>query len=214
VVGGPGSGKTTLAARLGRRLGVVAHDLDDVALSEGADADFRPIRGIASRRSDVLQLSEAATWVTEGTYLWWTEPLFRRADKIIWLDVSWGIAARQIVTRHASWYLRDIRATGELSTRLSAIRHPHIKHLVAFLRWSAHYYALPEYASVHSTNPDDMRALTRAATRTFLEPYASKVTRLSGSELGTAVEGLAESERTIRDGAQVRADTAGRGIAG
>jgi adenylate kinase family enzyme len=93
VVGGPGSGKTTLAARLGRRLGVVAHDLDDVALSEGADADFRPIRGIASRRSDVLQLSEAATWVTEGTYLWWTEPLFRRADKIIWLDVSWGIAA-------------------------------------------------------------------------------------------------------------------------
>ena len=49
IVGGPGSGKTTLAARLGRHLGVPVYDLDAIAYEAGAG----PKRELGARRTDV-----------------------------------------------------------------------------------------------------------------------------------------------------------------
>ena len=42
IVGGPGSGKTTIALDLGRRLDVPAYDLDEVGY-EGGAGDQRPL---------------------------------------------------------------------------------------------------------------------------------------------------------------------------
>jgi adenylate kinase family enzyme len=181
IVGGPGSGKSTIGASLARNLGVRYCDLDDIALSEGAN-DLRPLRDLEARQNAVQQVSGEASWVTEGTFLWWTTALFERADLVIWLDPPWRVAAVRILKRHFADYLQQAIKAGTLTTRLHALRYPHIAHLFRFFRWSAHYYG----AGAMSTSddaPDDMRALTREATRAFLEAYRMKTVRFASTSV-------------------------------
>jgi hypothetical protein len=42
----------------------------------------------------------AIAYEAEESYLWWCESLGERADRIVWLDVSWGMAIYRIVHRH------------------------------------------------------------------------------------------------------------------
>ncbi len=97
IVGGPGSGKTTIALNLGRRLDVPTFDLDEVGY-EGGTGDQRPL---SARLSDVSAIAAQAGWVTEGVFLGWTDELLRAADLVLWLDVPWRAAAWRIVARHA-----------------------------------------------------------------------------------------------------------------
>lgn len=181
IVGGPGSGKSTLGRFLGRPLGTEAWDLDVLALSEGVSDDFRPRRSLAARRHDIAELSRRDAWITEGSFLWWTEPLFERADLIIWLDPPWHVAALRILTRHVGTYLTDVRRAGTLRRRLRALRHPHVHFLVRFVRWSAHYYNATGPLSV-PFDPDDMDALTRSATQHQLSAYTGKVIHLKRAD--------------------------------
>lgn len=88
IVGGPGSGKTTLAKQLAGLLVVGAYELDSIAYTGGAGRK----RDLELRRADVERLAQTHGWVTEGIYLWWCEPLARGADLIVWLDVPWHVA--------------------------------------------------------------------------------------------------------------------------
>jgi len=215
IVGGPGSGKTTLASSLATYFSISAHHLDDVALTEGAMPDFRPKRALSLRRRDVGRLSDNARWVTEGSYLWWTEALFERADVIVWLDAPWPTAARQIVNRHARDYFSDIIRASRLQLRLDALRHPHLRTLVDFLRWSSHYYGAPVPSATNDSDPDDMRALTRATTRAYLGRFESKVVRLVGADSKIAIAALERGDRrgaaNLRSGADLRAESDARG---
>lgn len=184
-----------MAAALAARLGTTAHHLDDVALTEGVAPDFRPKRALSLREHDVRQLSDEAAWVTEGTYLWWTEPLFQRAQAIIWVDLPWSVAARQILTRHVRDYLDEAEGARGLRERLRALRHPHVSHIVGFFHLSAHYYRSTDDGGLHAHDPDDMDRLTRAATQRHLERYREKVVRLAGPDLDSAVVALARLER-------------------
>jgi adenylate kinase family enzyme len=189
IVGGPGSGKSTLGTALAGRLGVRVFDLDDIALAEGAD-QLRPIRDFATRGAAVRQLAADAVWVTEGTFLWWTDALFERADVVIWLDPPWWLAAVRILRRHLADYLHQaIRADG-LASRLAALRHPHVLHLIAFFRWSAHYYRGARI-DLQFDASNEMSALTRAATSAFLEAYRHKTIRLTAPSTEEAVAALA-----------------------
>lgn len=196
IVGGPGSGKTTLAGALALRFGTSAHDLDDVALGEGTGPDFRPKRSLAFRQHDVRILSDGAAWVTEGSYLWWTEPLFHRAQAIIWLDPPWSVAARRILTRHARSYVADVAQARGRREFLRALRYPHLPHLVGFMRWSAHYYRTADDGSLDGYDADDMSALTRATTERYLERHQDRVIRLAGPDVDAAVESIATHGRS------------------
>jgi len=189
-VGGPGSGKSTIGSALARRIGSRSWDLDDLALTEGINADLSPRRALADRARDLEQLAARSSWVSEGSYLRWTDVLFERADAIVWLDPPWRLAARRIAIRHVGCYFADIRAARGPGARLRAIRHPHLRFLARFFAWSAHYYkssALPPADSA----PDDMQALTRAATQARLLAHAGKVIHITTPGLQEVLAALA-----------------------
>jgi hypothetical protein len=190
IVGGPGSGKTTLAAALSDRLEAPAWHLDELALAEGTAADLRPVRALESRLHDVSRLAIGDRWITEGTFLWWTSKLFERADAIIWLDTPWRVAARQILARYASDYVEQASRARGIGPRLGTLRHPHVLFMIEFFRWSAHYYRATDRVMPARNDPDDMDALTRSATRECLDGYRSKVIRLASSDPALALAAL------------------------
>jgi hypothetical protein len=157
ILGGPGSGKTTLAARLSRRLGVTAYDLDAVAYERGAGQK----RDLASRCADAERIARTSGWVTEGIYLSWCRPLAESADRIIWLDVPWGTAVYRILRRHLALSLAGTN------------RHPGLTRLARFAWSTRRYYLGPPGQPAD----DDDGAITRAATAIWLRSYAGKVIR-------------------------------------
>ncbi len=93
VVGNSGSGKSMLATRLARRLGVAHVELDSIFHLAGwrelsAD-DFR---------TAVLAATAAAGWVVDGNYSAVRDLVWDRADTVVWLDLP-----RPLVMRRITW---------------------------------------------------------------------------------------------------------------
>ena len=98
ILGGPGNGKTTLAGALSSRFHVPHYELDQLGRKNGMrDAAYI---------EDAFAIAEQPSWVTEGIFLIWTEPLLSQADYIVLLEVSWPVAAWRIISRHISKSLR------------------------------------------------------------------------------------------------------------
>ncbi|HEV2074358.1 MAG TPA: AAA family ATPase [Thermomicrobiales bacterium] len=155
IVGGPGSGKTTLTRSLARECSLPLCELDTVAYEHGAGAK----RSLDLRLADVVAVSRQDTWITEGIFLGWTDELFDRADAIIWLDLPWHLAAWRILLRHAR------------ASRVGANPHQGLRRLGPFLLDARRYYRAP--ANVAAA-PDDDRAVTRDATANLLARYRRK----------------------------------------
>ena len=88
VTGGQGSGKSTLARRLGALLDAPVYELDLVGWEAGTGRE-RPLEETLAR---VREIAAQPRWVTEGTMPGWSDPLLRAADRIVWLDIPWGVA--------------------------------------------------------------------------------------------------------------------------
>jgi RecA/RadA recombinase len=161
VIGGPGSGKTTLARQLAARVSAPVFDLDEVAYVGGAG----PERPLAQRLADVAAIAAQPAWVTEGIYLRWIDDLLRAADAVVWLDVPGRVAVWRIVLRHAR---ASIAGTN---------RHPGLGKLIRFLRSTHRYYT--------DTSPG-APALSRAQTARDLAPYRSKLVRCATSREAAA----------------------------
>jgi adenylate kinase family enzyme len=86
VIGGGGSGKTTLARKLAAARGLPLWELD--------------------RQGQLEEIAKQPKWVMEGIFLYHVELAFERATAIIWLDLPQAIATRRIVTRHIGLSLR------------------------------------------------------------------------------------------------------------
>ncbi len=172
IVGGPGSGKTTVALDLGRRLGVPTYDLDEVGY-EGGAGDRRPLD---ARLADVCAIAAQPGWVTEGVFLGWTDELLRAADVVLWLDVPWRVAARHIIARHVRASLAGTN------------RHPGILRLLRFLRIAKRYYGSSEAGPVVLDNDGNN---SRASTSGHLEPFRGKVVHCrSADEVETFLASL------------------------
>ncbi|HEY3058471.1 MAG TPA: shikimate kinase [Chloroflexota bacterium] len=163
VIGGPGSGKTTLARQLAQRLDAPVFDLDEVAYAGGAGMP----RPLALRMADVAASAAGPAWITEGIYLWWIDDLLRAADTIVWLDIPWRTAAWRICLRH-------VRATVAGTNR-----HPGLLKLVRFLGYTRRYYV--DASLCPPAAPDADSTVTRAHTERSLAPYRAKVVRCAAS---------------------------------
>lgn len=150
IIGGPGSGKTTLARRLATRLDVPFYELDVIGWEGGAGA----ARPLEVRLADVSRIAAQPGWVTEGSFIGWTDELLRAADTIVWLDLPWRIAAWRVLLRH-------MRAS-----LAGANRHRGLLKLWRFLGYVWQYY--------HSKDSAEEGVLRVA---THLEPYMHKVMR-------------------------------------
>ncbi|WP_454728226.1 AAA family ATPase [Cellulosimicrobium protaetiae] len=92
VAGVSGAGKTTLAGRLGERLGIPFTELD--ALHHGPAWTPRP-----AFLDDVRALAAQDAFVTEWQYAAARPLLLARAEVVVWLDLPTRVTMRQVVAR-------------------------------------------------------------------------------------------------------------------
>jgi adenylate kinase family enzyme len=95
VVGGPGSGKSTVAAALAERLGARHVELDELWWDPG----WTPA-GREKLRQRLSYRLAADRWVVDGNYIDEVADLaWPGADAIVWLDLPRRVAIRRAVLR-------------------------------------------------------------------------------------------------------------------
>jgi len=162
-MGGQGSGKTTLAHRLGALLSAPVFELDLVGWKPETGRERR----LEDKLSRVTDIAAQPAWITEGTMLGWTDPLLRAADRIIWLDVPWHVAVWRVLLRHIH---ADLSGNN---------RHPGWRRLLRFLWYTRNYYW-----NRHTSPPpppDGEGNATRDRTVQRLSAYLEKTIRCRSS---------------------------------
>ncbi|WP_019414713.1 hypothetical protein [Paenisporosarcina sp. TG20] len=84
IVGSVGSGKTTLARQLSRKLNIKMYTLDEMVWSRGDEGDIR--NPIEIRDEALDSTIQQSSWIIEGTHLGWPDRSFDAADQIIFLN--------------------------------------------------------------------------------------------------------------------------------
>lgn len=141
ILGGPGSGKTTLAQCISSRFHIPHYDLDKVNF----------------KQENEVTIAEQSAWITEGIYLIFTEAMLYHADYIVVLTVSWPVLAQRMIRRHILNSLRGTQAYPGLNG---------IKSLTKLVKYTRRYClnqcdkeipsakSLHKYIEVHSEIAD------------------------------------------------------------
>ncbi len=156
-MGAAGSGKTTLAQKLAGTIAAPWCELDTVGYEGGSGAK----RSAEQRLADLRTITAQPAWVTEGSYLWWIEPLLETADAIVWLDLPWHISLRRIITRHIELSLAGTN------------RHPGVGKLIRFV-WGCHTYYTDKTPCAPTDSQDD-GAINRVTVVRTLAAYSHKL---------------------------------------
>ena len=161
IIGGTGSGKTTLARKIGTRLNIPFYDLDEVGYEGGAGAP----RPLDVRLAMLERIAAQPAWVTEGGYILWIDALLRAADTIVLLDLPWRIRRWRVIMRHIK---ADLARNN---------RHAGYLNLCRFYMRSRAYESNP---TIYTLQPPDIGDYSsRATVAYYLEPYKSKVVHCS-----------------------------------
>jgi hypothetical protein len=192
IVGGPGSGKTSLATQLTRRTGLPVHHLDNVARIGGGDG---PLRSEAERTRLVEAILSEEGWITEGVHLLWTEPLLEQAEVIVWLDyVTWSKATSRIVKRFFTGAFREMRKQHGLRRFVRFRDYGHqLRTLGNAIVEARHYYGAPHKPAEAHTNQgaEDSTLGSWSATAAQLAPYEAKLVHCrSAAEVAAFTQGL------------------------
>ncbi len=143
IIGGPGSGKTTLAKQLSEKLQIPHYDLDDLQWDNGAGYGTK--RDPKERDALLAQLLSKDDWIIEGVYYAWCGRCFADADRIFLLEVPRRVYRRRIIRR----FIR--RKLG-----LEPGKRETLKSLSALLQWTDKYERvnLAEIKKILSAYPD------------------------------------------------------------
>jgi adenylate kinase family enzyme len=101
ITGGPGSGKTTLSWQIAASLNAPHYELDKIVYPTHATAPTSATaEAVADWVVEAQHIAMSESWVSEGAYSAWAEPLFQNAELVVWLDIPWRTASYRIVSRH------------------------------------------------------------------------------------------------------------------
>ncbi|GAC1435737.1 MAG: hypothetical protein PVS3B3_34770 [Ktedonobacteraceae bacterium] len=157
IIGGTGSGKTTLARKLGTHLDIPFYDLDEV----GYEGGFGTKRPLDVRLADLKRIAVQPAWVTEGGFILWIDQLLQTADTIVWLDLPWRIRRWRVIARHIK---ADLARNN---------RHDGYLNLYRFYTMSRNYEHDPTIYTLQLPHGDDY--MNRATVAHTLAQYKSKV---------------------------------------
>lgn len=166
IIGGPGSGKTTLAREIGRVLGIEVHELDQIAFS-GPDYVKRPL---PERMADIVCIANRPAWITEGIFILWIDELLARANIIIWLDhVGWRTSFWRITRRFVRSAVSEVknRPGRQKFTRFQDYTR-HLKQLTQVFFSTRAYYAYDRPRTIALID-------TRRSAAAHLAQYRNKV---------------------------------------
>jgi adenylate kinase family enzyme len=127
IIGGPGSGRSSVAGELSRRLGVPAYDLDDLFWDTSASR-YGVRAEVAERNGRLAAIVAQDGWIIEGVYYGWLAPSFDADDRIIELSPSIWIRYWRVLRRFA---LRTVLR--------NASQRESVADLWRLLRWSHSY---------------------------------------------------------------------------
>ena len=182
VIGAPGSGKTTLARQIGRKLDLPVHNLDEVARVGGGTG---PQRSSAERAASVVEIIASGRWVAEGVHLAWTNDLLEAAEVIVWLDhVAWQRSSGRIVKRFVNQALAEARRQRGWRRFLRVRDYGRrLRELAVAIPESRDYERAPA-GSDGAGSP----TVTRAATAAVLAPYEHKLVHCrTSADIDTAL---------------------------
>lgn len=83
IIGGSGTGKTTLAINLGKELNIPVYHIDGIHHLENWE-----IRDKAQRDKIILEKVNESKWLIDGTYTSTLKERIQKADIVIYLDYS------------------------------------------------------------------------------------------------------------------------------
>ena len=149
IIGGPGSGKTYLAQKLSRELGIPHYDLDDIQWAN--ESGYGKKRDTGERDALLEQILQRDDWIMEGVYYAWCGRCFEDADRIYLMTVPRPVYRYRILRR----FLRR-------KLRLEPGKQETLKSLSALLQWA-----------------DKYQRVNLAEIRKILEAYPDKVIELS-----------------------------------
>lgn len=134
LVGGPGSGKSTLGARISRCIGAPHVELD--GLFWLPDWEESPAEEFVARVTTALPAD--GRWVADGNYLEiLPELLWARADTLVWLDLPRRLALRRALLRTVRRLASRRVLWGTNKETLSVLRPASLRAL--WLRWPSYH---------------------------------------------------------------------------
>ena len=151
IIGGPGSGKTYLAEKLSKELGIPHYDLDELQWDNHADS-YGVKRDPEERNRFLGTLLKQKQWIMEGVYYAWCQQCFADADQIYLLCVP----------RYKYRY-RIIRRFFRRKLGLERGKKETLKSVSQLLKWA-----------------DKYQAENLVEIQKLLLPFAEKVTELHG----------------------------------